>query len=253
MTKQDERVTEESLGYLEMYFEYVAADSHQELTELLECLPDLIYARDEQGNTALYCAVGIGSEATLETARILMENGAEIDNSHVGIAFQLIKEPSMKIKMAKVLGLGDLNPYSNALEEADEAIAASRAYLSSGEVGRSEATLRKFEKESESKAAPKKGDCIVMRAEDTTSEQNTKAIFSNIPPLNMDQEKEINKMMLDVNPFIEEFSFAPIMFESLSSDSLSTIVVPKEIAEMTYEQFSNIFSGLYEYCFGSDA
>jgi hypothetical protein len=244
---QDPRVTEESLEYVDMFFEYVAGNCITELSELLDLLPDLIYARDQNENTALYCTVGMGKEEGLETARILMAHGAEPDASNVGIALQLIDEPHILHEMAKIMGI-NLNVHSNALRESDNAVANARAYLATGEVGKSETTLRKIE------APAKKKSFFSWNVQEIKYDNVLTDIFKNLPDLNMDQQKEVNKMTMNIDSLLKPTSFSLGLFEVAAvSDNLPLTLIPNEFLSYSYEQISHILGKMQNYFYGDNS
>ena len=125
--KQDKKV-KASQEEIEMFFVFVAANENKDMKEMLEENPSLVYAKDEQGDTALYNAVAMGKKENLETAKILMEHGADPKESKVGIALQFDMDPHIRNEMAKITLGVDLNNYSNTLKQADIIISKSKKY-----------------------------------------------------------------------------------------------------------------------------
>lgn len=263
MPKQDPRVSKESLAYVEMFFRFVVGasrndlESKTQLVELLDCLPDLVYAVNSRGNTALYMIVVSGTEVDLELARILVDRGAEpsaVNEQNKGpyYGLRLIHDTDIKIQMGEILGI-DYTPAEDALKA--ELRAREDAHFNNNHAHK---TINKINKGAriEDNDGNKKpsGDekCTIMTAHFGESyEQSLAKIFANMQPLNMDQEKELNRMSLEVHPLLRDISFHPMVLETSSSNDISIIVVPKEILEMGYEQFTNLLGNIYNFCFGS--
>ncbi len=261
MPKQDPRVSKESLEYVDMFFRFVAGassndlESKIQLVELLDCLPDLVYAVNPRGNTALYNVVVSGLEVDLELARILVDRGAEpsaVNEENVGpyYGLRLIHDTDIQRKMGEILGLKFHHP-SNSLVEADRAIAESRAYFAQTNIAKSEKALRKLESKDDKKPSGD-GKCTIMSVHELTYEKSLKDLFANIQPLNMDQEKELNRMNLELHPLLRDISFHPMILETSNSNDIPIIVIPKEILEIGYEQFNNLLGNIYNFCFGSN-
>lgn len=245
---QDPRVTEESLAYVDMFFGYVAGNSIDELSRLLYLLPDLVYARDEHGKTALYYKVGRGREEDLKTAKILMEHGADPNESSVGRALQLIEDRDILYKTAEILKIKI--KYPDALKESDNTVANARAYLERGEVGESEATIKKIE----GKTAKKEGFfqrfcCKIFNLQEIKYDNDINAIFKNLPALNMDQQKEANKINMNIESLLKPCSLGLFAMKS-SSENLPLTLIPNEFLSYSYEQISHILGKIQDYFYG---
>ena len=236
---QDPRLTEDALECVEMFFQCVAANSHDQITEFLELEPTLAYARDEDGDTALYYATARGREANIETARILMAHGAEPGPSNVGTSLQLIADLDMMRQMAEVVGIHIPVHHSSAYTT--DQYAASRvqedAYFNSRSTQDRHKTIDKIAKTTTYTA---------LTSEPTYGEELNN-LFKNMNPLNMYEQEKFDQMSFESShPLLKGISFAPMMFEKASSNDLSIIVIPKEIVDFGYEQFTNTIGKLHE-------
>ena len=236
---QDPRVTEESLEYVDMFFGYVAGNCITELSELLDLLPDLIYARDKDGDTALYCKVGRGREEDLKTAQILMAYGAEPDKSNVGIALQLIDDPYILHRMAAIVGI-DIK-YKNS----DNIIEQAEAYFERPDLAAAKETHEKI-----AKPAKKKGFFSkIFNLQEIKYDNDINAIFKNLLALNMDQQKEANKINMNIESLLKPCSLGLFAMES-SSENLPLTLIPNEFSSYSYEQISHILGKIQDYFYG---
>jgi len=257
MPEQDIRVSDESLEYVEMLFGFVASasrgnvESRSQLEDLLNCLPDLVYAIDEHGYTALYYAVTARRDAALEVARILMNHGAEpqaVNEQNEGpyYGLQLIDDLRIQREMGEILGL-DFGTPTNALAAADDTIAAARKHLAKKSITKSDATLDKIthikkgdhDKDNGSGGGDNKG-CAIMSL---TEDRKLADIFKTPSLFNMD--KESNKVNAELNPLLNDISFYPMINEITSSNNIDIIVIPKETLVAAYEMLVNILGELY--------
>jgi len=258
MPKQDIRVSEESLGYVDMLFELIASSSRgnttsrTQLTELLDCLPDLVYAIDEHGYTALYYAVTARRDAALEVARILMNHGAEpgaVNEQNEGpyYGLQLIDDTQILEEMAVILGV-ELEPTYTDAKHAELKEKEDKHF-------KSKKSLKNIEKIHDFKKAPEDhhkdngsggGDnkgCTIMSMTETIYNKNLADIFKTPSLFNMD--KESNKVNEELNPLLNDISFYSMIKEITSSNNLDIIVIPKETLVAAYEMLINIVGELY--------
>jgi len=249
MPKQDSRVTADEED-IEGFHIFVASNAHADIEEMLEENPTLVYARDEHGNTALYYAVAGGREANLETARILMNHGAEPlalnpQGRNVGWAIQLIDDLHIQGQMGRIVGI-HFNDYSRS----NGALERSQEYFVRPEMTQVDNTLNQIAS-SGKKAAPKKS-FFSWNVQEITYDQDLTEIFKKLPALNMDEQKKFDQMSFATDSILKGFSFHPMMFETASSSNdLSIVIIPKEIVEFGYEQFTNLMGKLYDFCLGS--
>ena len=245
MPKQDSRVQAEQED-IEDFHILVTGNHHSQIIDILEENPTLIYSIDEHCHTALYYAAATGGPANIETARILMAHGAEPQNSNVGEALQLIDDPFMMQDMARIVVPGiQFNDYS----QSNGAVERAEAYLNREETKQVDYTLKAIASGGGKKGYDKKGGdkCTIMSVHDITYGQELSNIFKNMNPLNMDEQKKFDQQAFEIShPLLQGISFAPMMFETASSNDLSIIVIPKEIVDFGYEQFTYVIGKLHE-------
>ena len=205
---QDPRVkaTKEEI---EEFFVYIAGNEEALIIEMLDENPTLVYAKDEQGDTALYNTIIIGTEESLSIMNILIQRGVDINQSRIGEALQFNMEPDIRYQMAKMVGIN----LKNVLDDADDTIKASKAYnKKQDEIEQGPPNSKKETKGS--------GKCTIMSVHEITYGEELQKLFQNMSQINMDEQKKINQATKDFyNPIIDYiFGFSPSSFYSSSKD-----------------------------------
>ena len=169
---QDSRVKADQ-EEIDIFFAFAGANENTDMQEMLEENSTLVYATDEQGDTALYGAISMGREADLETARILMEHGADIQQSRVGRALQFDMDPHIANEMA-IITLGvNLNNHSNAVAASSSTLAASQSYNNRYDIKKSDATLKKAAKD----GGKGDGKCTIMSVHTITYGEDLQNLY----------------------------------------------------------------------------
>ena len=235
---QDPRV-KASTDDIEDFFSFVAANEKELVIEMLEENQTLVYARDEDGDTALYCKVGRGREEDLETAEILMAYGAEPNESRVGRALQLIDDPYILHRMAAIVGIDiEYKNSNNIIEQAE-------AYFERPDLAAAKETHEKI-----AKPAKKKGFFSkIFNLQEIKYDNDINAIFKNLLALNMDQQKEANKINMNIESLLKPCSLGLFAMES-SSENLPLTLIPNEFLSYSYEQISHILGKIQDYFYG---
>jgi hypothetical protein len=234
MPKQDPRVTPDALEAIEDFFISLARRNNAQVKKALELDPTLIYARDENGNTALNGLILSGTRESLETARVVISaarvQGFEADvklKSNQGAdcerALKTIKDPGLRGEFTNLINTIPQAPLDIAAElraiesHKAELRAGNEAYFDRAEVKEGQKTIKKIEESGDKK-------CTIMCVREITYDKELKDIFGKLEPLNFDQQKEINRMNEEVNAQLQRFSFHSI--GRASEDDLSIIVMP---------------------------
>lgn len=216
------KLTAEEQENAKDFFTFVVKNDHEIITEMLEAWPNLVHARDENGNTPLNFAIRSKSGAAdLETVKILMAHGSDayapnknnmtpihairhLDDQSFARAFAIALDSSLEADFAELDA--SLRAKAAASAAASKgALAKADAYMNSKEYEESEATLNKLG------AGGKKtdGKCTIMACHEITYDnQLINDLFNR--PLNMDEVKSLNLdiAMLDLQlPSSQDYVF----------------------------------------------
>jgi hypothetical protein len=152
-------------------------------------------------------------------------------------------EPHIANQMARlVLGDAWVNPHSNAVERADDIIAASRAHNNQDHIKRSDATLKKAAKD-----GSKKKDCTIMSVHKITYGDELKKLFENMTTLNIDEKKDLDQQIYKTfnhNPIIDLFDFSPSSFDvnQKYNETISEDITNNDFSSMLLGAFLSLTS-----------
>ncbi len=94
--------------------------------------------------------------------------------------------------------------------------------------------------------------CIIMSVHDITYGEELNNLFKNMNYLNMEEQKKVDQQSFEItHPLLQDISFAPMMFETASSNDFSIVVIPKEFISLSLEQISDSFYKAYDYLFAN--
>ena len=141
----------------------------------------------------------------------------------------------------------------------DDALEAMRMYRNDPTVKQNKATLDKIMSGEpiSSKAPAKKGIFSKMKlwnVQEIKYDNDLNDIFKNLPALNMDQQKEVNKMAMNIDSLLKPTSFSLGLFEVAAvSDNLPLTLIPNEFLSYSYEQISHILGKMQNYFYGDNS
>lgn len=277
---QDSRMTEEAKESAEDFLDSIALCDEPDLVEfaldLLREHPTLIYARDENGNTAINHAIVSGTQNNLIALRAILAVAREnevlpdfrIENEDGGNAYHMLQvhvDRRINDEFAAELGIdvSDINERyeqrceQRRIEEVEhlEAVAARAREIWNAQLEREAQQRREDEYFNDNprhktidKLTTGKTTIYTALTDEPTYSDELKDLFSKqnylFNPNNFDAQKEMNKMEAEMKDILEGFSFTPksFAFASLESES-SFIIIPQDLG--------NFFYKLHDYLFGN--
>lgn len=230
----------------------VAANDDEDIGLILDESPHLLMVQDEDGDNLLLTAISKKTAASLETARVICSYATP----------EQLEELSNTPNLLGITARGYLDTFNQpTLENLKLLVEFSEVMGLEGYRKRAQDKIIQMHKDGHPHAqeyAAALGidlntDRIVLSVNNINYNFDFNDIYSN-----MEQKKKIDQEIYNnINKYNDDYlldgiSFAPVMYNSLSSD-LSIMVLPKEIAELTYEQISNFFGKLSEFYYGLDS
>lgn len=261
-TIQDSRMTEDAKDAVEEFFISVANNNNEEVREFLELEPTLIYARDENGSTAIHCLIVMGRPADLATLRAILEVAQQnnvlpdyrLPDNDGHNAYQMLQVHAgqeLNIEFAAAIGIHVTTRITNSVYTEEEYEDLQRTADEYFRDLNTRDTLQRenayFNGNPNHRLIEQMGGGakIYTALIDETYSNSMKDLFAGNKLLtNFDDEKKFNQMNAEVDAFLKSVSFAPktsFLLSSLESDSL--IIIPQEI--------SDIFGKIYDYFLGN--
>lgn len=249
---QDSRMTEDALEFSEGFLIAVANNKNQEVQEFLELEPTLIYARDELGNTAINDLIIGGTQADLDTLRIILEvaqeNGVLPDyrlaNNRGHDAYHALQVHMEELATGlndRFIELVDPALYARIIARIDAEEIATQAAERDALHAREEDYFDRNPNHELTQQLANGARIYTALTEESTNDAFKDLFTKQSSFYNFDEEKKFNAMNAELDAILKGFSFTPkpISFVNLESD-LSIIVIPQEISDFLgkfYEYF----------------
>ncbi len=247
MPKQDPRVVA-AADIINRFFKFIAEGNADQIVELIKLYPTLVFARDAHGNTAMNNMLIGHSRTMLEIASLMIntarEQNVELDLSlknHLGqdaytALLQIDDHPLFRdfcVLFETIVNFkSNYKPARESRDEVDsikarlEIIKETEAESGKLESGGTSKLSGSSSKENDTAIPCASVACTIMNLHEIKYNQNLKDIFQKQPPLNFDQQKQLNKIKEDKEEIEPQLSNFLLYFDFIVEVDFFTIMFP---------------------------